>query len=104
MLNNIYVFFIVSMVFSTPILLAEKGEVIFEKGDHYVIDTRTGYAVAEWYGGGIPSEGNQVIGNLSSYGFKDIYNTSTEMEIRMYIEDYMLDEDDAIELVYELED
>ena len=84
------------------LLMAAKGEVIHEKGDYYVVDTGCSCSVVEWYGGSIPSEGDKIVGNLDSYGFKDVYNISSGQEIRVYVEDYLLDEDDAIEMVYEL--
>lgn len=84
-------------------LYADKGEIVFEKGDHYVVDTGRGCSVVEWYGGGISSESDKVVGDLNSYGFKDIYNQTTGKEIRVYIDDYFLNEDDAIERIYELE-
>lgn len=86
------------------LLLAAKGEIIFEKGDYYVIDTGRGCSVVEWYGGSTPSEGDNLVGDLEAYGFKDVYNLSDRDETRVYVEDYLLDEDDAIEMVYELDD
>lgn len=78
---------------STGFLLAAKGEIVAEKGDHYIVDTGYGYTVMEWYGGAIPSEGDKVVGNLDTYGFKDIYDITRGRETRVYIEDYGLDEE-----------
>lgn len=86
------------------LLLAAKGEIILEKGNYYVVDTGSGCSVLEWYGGGTPSEGDNIVGDLNSYGFKDLYNISNKNEVRVYIEDYWLDEDDAIEMAYELDE
>lgn len=84
-------------------LFADKGEIVFEKGNHYIIETNRSYTVAEWYGGDFPNEGNRVIGDLNTYGLTDIYNISNRSEISVYIKDYFLNEDDAFEIVYELD-
>ena len=81
---------------------ADKGEVVFEKGFYYVIDTGIGCSVVEWYGGSIPYKGNVIVGDLNSYGFKSVYNKSRDTETRLYIDDYLLRESDAIEKVYKL--
>lgn len=83
-------------------LSAAKGEILLEKGDYYVIDTGLGCSIVERYGGNVLWKGNKVVGDLESYGFKDIYNLSNRNETRVYVEDYLLDEEEAIERVYEL--
>ena len=82
-------------------LSADKGEVVYEKNDYYIVDIGYSYTLIEWYGGCLPSEGDILVGNLKSYGFKDIYNVSKEREMRAYIEDYLLSKEDAIEMIYE---
>lgn len=86
------------------LLMGLIGEVILEKDDYIVIDTGLSYTVAEDYSLSLISEGDKLVGNLNSYGFNDVYNCSTDNEINLYIEDYWLDRDDAIELLYELAD
>lgn len=95
-----YILFLGAIIPS--LLLAAKGHVIHEKGDYYVVDTGRGCSVIEWYSGSIPSEGDKLVGILDSYGFTDVYNISRQQETHVYVEDYLLDEDDAIEMVYEL--
>lgn len=98
-----FIKFICSFALVAPsILLAIKGEILLEKGDYYVVDTGINCSVVEWYGGSLLSEGDELVGDLESYGFKDIFNLTRKNESRVYIEDYLLDEDEAIERVYEL--
>jgi len=94
-LNLIFAFFSTS-------LSAAKGEVMIEKGDYFVVDTDNGYTVMERRSGGLINEGDKIVGNLNSYGFKDVYNLSNGNESRVYIEDYRMDEEKAIEMIYEL--
>lgn len=62
--------------------------------DRIVIETRSGYVLAEHYRGRF-FEGRRVYGNLHSYGFKDV--TVNESEARIYIDDYMASRSKAIE-------
>jgi hypothetical protein len=71
---------------------AVKGIVVFDKGcgSRIIIETRLGYILAEWYGGNLPAEGDVLVGELNSYGFKDIYNLTSDASSRLYIDDYMM--------------
>lgn len=92
------------LLFTTFSLHAVKGEIVVEKGDYYLVETSSGYTVMERYHGAFAYEGDKVVGNLNSYGFKDIYDVTKGSELRVYIEDYSLDEEDAMDLLYELSD
>jgi len=60
----------------------------------YVVDTPSGYVLAEWYGGHDPDRGDTVEGDLNSYGFKDVLINGSSS--RAYIDDYMLSRDSVI--------
>ena len=52
-----------------------KGVSLGEFGscDYYLIEDSLGdYTLAEWYGGITPYDGDIVVGELHSYGFKDL--------------------------------
>jgi hypothetical protein len=63
--------------------------------DYFLVQTPLGYSLLEWYGGATPDRGDTVSGVLEEYGFHSIYDVSSRHSIRVYIEDYWLDEDDA---------
>ena len=72
---------------------AKKGVVVYNKSgckSRYVVETNMGYAILEWYGGNDPTEGDVIVGEIDSYGFKDLYNVTQGASMRVYIEDYML--------------
>jgi hypothetical protein len=94
--------FIVSILFSS-LASAEKGEVVHYKSgcDYYIVDASMGYALLEWYGGNDPSEGDTLVGDFDVYGMKKIYNISADSETQVWVEDYMLSKDSAIEMYYE---
>jgi hypothetical protein len=50
--------FIAFLLLITVNLLADKGEIVFEEGDYYVIDSNMGHTVAEWYSGCVPFSKN----------------------------------------------
>lgn len=62
--------------------------------DRMLIETRYGYVLAEHYRGYF-YEGRPVYGNLNSFGFKDVKVNNNDA--RIYIEDYMVAKDKAIE-------
>ncbi|HAT68390.1 MAG: hypothetical protein A2481_03255 [Candidatus Yonathbacteria bacterium RIFOXYC2_FULL_47_9] len=71
----------------------------FSSCDYYLIEDISGdYSLVEWYGGGLtPDSGDIVVGELHSYGFKDLYNITRDNSTRVWIDDYMLSEDSATE-------
>ena len=74
-----------------------EGVVVYEgDDDYYIVETRRGYTVLERRYG-ILYEGHRVRGELNRYGTKYLINRNRESEVRVYIEDYALSEDDALE-------
>src|SRR5204862_2748516 len=53
----------------------ERAEVVIKKsgcGDYFVADGPSGHYLLEWYGGHSPATGDVIIGQINSYGFKDV--------------------------------
>ncbi len=72
---------------------SKKAVVVYNKSgckSRYVVETNMGYAILEWYGGNDPTEGDDIVGDIYSYGFKDLYNFTRDTSMRVYVEDYML--------------
>uniref|UniRef100_UPI003F491BCD hypothetical protein n=1 Tax=Cupriavidus yeoncheonensis TaxID=1462994 RepID=UPI003F491BCD len=78
---------------------ADQAVVVFKQSgcDYFIASGAKGLYVLEWYGGYDPSEGDVVTGGLSQYGFKDVYYPRLEREGRIYVDDYWLSTDSAIE-------
>ena len=77
----------------------EEGAVVYEgKGCYYIVETRKGYTVMEDYSGSL-FEGAKVRGELNQYNFKYLINRHKNQEIKVCIEDYMLSDKQAIELL-----
>lgn len=74
-----------------------EGVVVYEgDDDYYIVETRRGYTVLERRSGSL-WEGHKVRGELNRYGTKYLINRNRDSEVRVYIEDYALSEDDALE-------
>jgi len=69
--------------------------------DYFIIDAPSGYVVAEWYGGHDPHQGEAVVGAFNTFGFLTVFYGGGRTEGRVYIEDYGIDEDDALEKLSE---
>ena len=66
--------------------------------DKIIIETSMGFTCGEIYGyAGTLSEGDTVVGELESYGFHDIYDISHDRSIRIYIDEYWLNAERALE-------
>jgi len=82
---------------------AAKGVVVYYKSgcDYFIAETNMGYVLLEWYGGYDPNQGDMIAGEIDSYGMKDIYNLTADQETHVWIEDYMLSKDNALEKYFD---
>jgi hypothetical protein len=69
--------------------------------DYFVADGPTGYYLLEWYGGHIPSKGDTLVGDIASYGFKDVYYPEYDSEGKVWVDDYLLAKSTVIEKLKE---
>ncbi len=60
-----------------------------------------GIYLLEWYGGHDPEEGDAILGKINSYGFKDVFYPNKNSKGRVYVDDFMLSRDRAIEKISE---
>jgi hypothetical protein len=99
------IFFVIILLstFFAETAFAAKGEVVYKKSgcDYFIVETYMGYALLEWFGGNDPDEGDVIVGKFESYGFKDIYNLTADSELRVWVEDYWLSREDALEQYFE---
>lgn len=78
------------------------GCVVYADSDYVVIYTEMGYSVGELYGGFyLLGEEDMVVGDLNTYGFTDVYCPDKDRSAQVYIDDWMLDKDDALEWLFE---
>lgn len=67
--------------------------------DYMILENNSGYILAQWMGGNEPENGESVGGNFKSYGTKDYYNLSSNSKCRLWIDDYMLSKESALEKI-----
>jgi len=46
--------------------------------DYFVVRTKAGYDVLEWYGDYDPDKGDALVGNYEIYGFHDVYDETAD--------------------------
>ncbi|HEV2549583.1 MAG TPA: hypothetical protein VGU20_19865 [Stellaceae bacterium] len=82
---------------SSGAAMAERGVVALKVSgcDYYLIYTNSGYVLVEGYGGHDPWKGEAVAGAFNSYGMKTVFFGSGAG--RIYIEEYWLSADAAVE-------
>ena len=74
--------------------------VVFRKSgcDYFILENDMGFIIAEWMGGHDPNTGEILYGDFHSFGTKDFYNTQNT-NCRLWIDDYMLSKDNALEKI-----
>jgi len=65
--------------------------------DYFIVLTQQGYDVLEWYGGHDPDEGDVLVGAYEAYGMHTAYDDTADDEIQVWVEDYGLSKEDALE-------
>jgi len=86
----------------TP-LFAAKGTVKYTSGgcSWYLVETLNGFALLEWFGGNTPSKGDVIVGDYESFGMKKLYNLTRDRETKVWVDNYWLSKDSAMENFYE---
>ena len=72
--------------------------------DYFLTATKRGFVLFEWFSGAIPDKDDFIVGNdqsFYSYGFHNVYDKTQERGMRVYVEDYDLDSDAAIDQLSE---
>ncbi|MCF8450199.1 MAG: hypothetical protein K9G49_10055 [Taibaiella sp.] len=67
--------------------------------DYFILENNMGYIIAEWFGGNDPDVGDNISGDFHSFGTKDYYNQSKSTGTRLWLDDYMLSKESALEKI-----
>jgi hypothetical protein len=87
---------------TTPVFAAKGGVSYIKSGcGYYIVETNMGFALLEWFGGSTPSRGDVAVGDYESYGMKDIYNLTQDSETKVWVDNFWLSKDRAIERYFE---
>ena len=83
----------------TPTLGAYDGIVVTRvRGcDYFIADGPRGYFLLQWWSGYDPTVGDAFVGNVASYGFKDLLYNSARRPGRVWVDDYLLSGSRAVE-------
>lgn len=101
--KTLQVVVIMCLLIAPGIADAAKGTVVLTKSgcDYYIVETFSGYAILQWYGGSYPSQGDILGGDFDSYGMKTLYNVSSGSETKVWVDSYWMPRSTAIEKYYE---
>jgi hypothetical protein len=93
---------VLALFFAVP-AFAAKGTVTHKIGgcDYFVVATPAGYDLLEWYGGHDPDRGDVLVGGYETYGMHDIYDDTADEELTVWVEDYGLSKEDALDKLAE---
>jgi hypothetical protein len=82
---------------------AASGEVVYRQSgcDYFVVQTRTGYDLLEWFGGHDPDKGDILVGKFEEYGMHDIYDRTADDEITVWVEEYGESKESVLEKMVE---
>ena len=98
MLRLVFAVMFAAVALSSGIAQAIEGVVVATTrgcSGRYVVETLSGFTLLEWFGGADPSKGDKVIGDLHSFGMKDLLVNGRSS--RAWVDDYMLSRDRVIE-------
>ena len=69
--------------------------------DYFILENTSGYIVAEWMGGNYPDLGDKISGSFNSFGTQEFFNNTKDNDCSLWIDDYMLSKDEALDKVKE---
>jgi hypothetical protein len=94
---------VLASFFSVTRASAAKGTVSHKMSgcDYFTVETPGGYDLLEWYGGHDPDRGDVLVGQYESYGMHDIYDDTADEELTVWVEDYDLSKEDALDKLVE---
>ena len=95
--------FTVTLLFAPGMAVAAKGMVTHDPQgcSHFLVETAMGYALLDRYGGNDPSKGDTIVGEFETYGMKNIFNITADEELTVWVEDFLMARERAIEKLYE---
>jgi hypothetical protein len=82
----------------------EYGVVVYSDGycPFYVLETYNGYTIVRSTGGYMPYEGDEIYGDISRYGYRDLYNYTENSIIRGEVVEYWLSYSEAQYMIDEM--
>lgn len=100
-----FITLILVLIFTTPIFAERKRVGVVYRIKHcdyfLAIDVDEDYYLLEWQSGYEPELEDILEGEVAEFGFKKLYNITTKRTTEVWVEDYQLSKEDAIEKLYE---
>jgi hypothetical protein len=100
LMKNIFIFITMITLLGIQVAFADTADIILYKSscqDYFLAEGTSGYYLLEWYGGYIPSVGDSIEGNISNYGMHEVLYPLINQEGKVYVDEYMLSKESALE-------
>jgi hypothetical protein len=84
---------------SSALAEATKGIVVWTGGcgSRYFVETSMVYGLLEWFGGWDPSKGEMIIGDLNSFGMKELYVLPIGQSTCASVDDHFMSRSNVLE-------
>lgn len=94
---------LVCLCFATSVQAASKRCTVVRRisgCDYFMVETGTAFAVLEWYGGHDPDKDDRLVGDMS-YGMKTFAYINRDSTVKVWVEEYGLSKEDALDKLVE---
>jgi hypothetical protein len=77
------------------------GTVVYDElgCDYFIVETASGYALLQWFGGVIPMRGDVVVGAFETFGMPEIYNRTQGSSMTVWADDYWMSRPQVIQRI-----
>lgn len=79
----------------------EIAKVVYVKSgcDYFILENLLGFIVAQHFSGADPEVGDEYIGDFNTFGLYDLYNQTQKSSSSLWLDDFMLSKDNAMEKI-----
>jgi hypothetical protein len=76
-----------------------RGIVVYEESgcDYFIVETASGYALLQWFGGAIPMRGDNIVGAFETFGMPEIYNRTQGMSMTVWVDNYWMSRQQVVQ-------
>ena len=68
---------------------------------YFIVESSSGYALLQWFGGTPPNTGEQLVGEFESYGLPELYNLTTATTVTVWADDFWMSRTRVVDRFYE---
>ena len=83
--------YVLVAIFYGVLVIADNGVIVqrFSGCDYFIADGERGLYVLEWYGGYDPEAGDNIVGDIGTYGMKSVTYPNVGQTGQVWVEDFL---------------